>query len=70
MSNWISVETELPKGRCLVFVESKKGSEGRNRMHVAVYHKNIDIVGNLFAFDMPPVTHWMPLPEPPKETKQ
>lgn len=37
----------------------------RNPIQVANYHLDVKVIGNMFAFDMPPPTHWMPLPEPP-----
>lgn len=61
MSEWISVNDRLPKTMELVFV----------------YRKGLDIVrieylmndGEWFNDDIykASVTHWMPLPEPPKE---
>lgn len=63
---WISVDDRLPEGRCLVLCESRQ-SEDCLSMHTAEYMENATIVGNHFDFDMPKVTHWQPLPEPPKE---
>lgn len=64
MSEWISVEDRLPEGDCLVIVEAMERIS--LSMHTAGYHSNINIIGGRFEFDMPPVTHWMPLPEPPQ----
>ena len=66
MSDWISVEDRLPEGDCLVFIQK----DDVHPMHTASYHPNVTIIGGLFAFDRDPVTHWMPLPEPPKRTEQ
>jgi len=62
---WVSIEDKHPEGDCLVYLED----DGLNtsRMQAANYHRNITTIGNHFYFDMPNVTHWMPLPEPPKE---
>lgn len=60
---WISVEDRPPEGNCLVCMEE---SNNIKEMHVASYHRNLAIIGNHFEFDMPKVTHWMLLPEPPK----
>lgn len=55
---WISVKDELPErgNDCLVYM-SRRGSSPTN------------IVATTFTkygFDRACVTHWMPLPEPPK----
>lgn len=54
---WISVNDRLPKDRtkCLVYGEIIK-------YDISYYHKGF-YIGNEF------VTHWMPLPEPPKGNK-
>lgn len=66
MSEWISVKDRLPKPyeRVLTYrkdyaidTETYKGKFGKNIM---------------WSWDveaMTPVTHWMPLPEPPKEVE-
>ncbi len=70
MNKWISVEDRPPEGECLVYVA--KDITG-SRIHAGSFSYNaktnrgIDIIGGHFRFDMPTVTHWMPLPEPPKE---
>lgn len=63
--NWLSIETVPYDGKpVLVYLESEMlGS----RMHTATYHKNITIIGGRFHFDCPIATHWMPLPEKPRE---
>lgn len=63
MSEWISVEDRLPEGQCLVWLEKKASF---NQMHTAYYGGNVTIIAGHFGFDMPKVTHWQPLPEPPK----
>lgn len=60
---WISVEDEAPKGKCLVLLEEVAL---HNVMHTAIFEENFQVVGGYFAWDMPKVTHWQPLPEPPK----
>ena len=62
MTNWISVENEKPPGRCLVVLSEEVS---QNIMHTACFNGNIEIVGGAFSWDMPNVTHWQPLPEPP-----
>ena len=62
MGEWISVEDRLPEGNCLVYLEKK---ESFHRIHTACYGGSVTIIAGRFDFDMPKVTHWMPLPEPP-----
>ena len=64
MSEWISVATRPPEGRCLVFIP-----DDETQMHTAHYHPNVTIIGNHFEFDMRTVTHWQPLPLPPTTTQ-
>jgi len=63
MSEWISINDELPEGDCLVYLEPD--GHGTARMHTASYHPNLTTIGNHFSFDMPKVTHWRPLPPCP-----
>jgi len=63
-NEWISVKERLPEESCIVFLEEP---ESDRQVYTAHYHKNIVEIGGRFAFDMPKVTHWMPLPLPPKE---
>lgn len=63
MNEWISVEDRQPEGMCLVFLEEERA---HSRIHAAKFKGSLAIVGGHFAFDMPKITHWMPLPEPPK----
>ena len=62
MSEWISIHESTPEGDCLVFLAEE--SLGR-RIHSARMGK-VKIIGHHFAWDIGEVTHWMPLPEPPK----
>ena len=62
--SWISADDEPPNGSCLVLLKEKAL---HNYMHTAVFEGDFQIVGGHFAWDMPKVTHWMPLPKPPTE---
>ena len=64
-TGWISVESDpIPEDQtCLVYVEDKNGA--RTRFHVCTNTKGLTVVGNMFHFDMPEITHWMPLPTAP-----
>jgi len=64
MSEWIKVEDEpQPKCNHLVLLEDGEVHGARTT--------GVDgcvlVIGSYFSFDMPKVTHWMPLPEPPQE---
>ena len=60
MMEWISVEdVPISDGDWLVLVEDGK-------MHVAHIRENLSVVGGYFSFDMPKITHYHPLPEPPE----
>lgn len=57
---WVSVLDELPSVGIRVLVTSVDGR--RNRFYKVSY-----LLANGDWFDVGNVTHWMPLPEPPKE---
>lgn len=61
--DWINVEDEKPRGRCLVYLECEVAM---SIMHTAYFDDDVEIVGNFFAWDMPKILFWQPLPEPPK----
>ena len=61
MSNWISVDDEMPE--CEEIVNTWNGCE----IEVDYCDIEVDFGGVYFANDEGGnVTHWMPLPEPPK----
>ena len=76
MNEWISVEDRLPNRDCKVIVYAQKVKGGLVRKErfvtTAVFYMTIidkhyfDFQGNGTGI----VTHWMPLPEPPKEDVQ
>lgn len=63
MNEWISVKDRLPckPGFYLVFVPEMA--------RVAIYYNGYDWIvdDDFYAFGAYEITHWMPLPEPPKE---
>lgn len=69
MSEWISVEDRLPEydeevlifdGRISAAIYTPRDNECDGFMG-----EGLDSYGNAYFYD--DVTHWMPLPEPPKE---
>ena len=60
---WISVNDDMPKnkGYFLVKVIERFGSPERNYVEISDCY---EVIGKLKFQDY--VTHWMPLPEPPK----
>ncbi len=67
-SEWISVESyrDIPVGTWQVATEAR-GSRGAET-HIATVAKNVTIIGNCFAFDLPRVYAYAPaLPVPPKQ---
>jgi hypothetical protein len=60
---WVSVKDRLPEksGRYLVY--AKEGERETHRT-IAPFHKAFHLSGRMAYWK---VTHWMPLPEPPKE---
>lgn len=58
MSEWISVEDRLPEIGVYVMVFLGKQGHNPTTYNFCQYTK--------FGFHLSNVTHWMPLPEPPK----
>jgi hypothetical protein len=70
---WISVKDRLPKLNedvvCIVPLMKKHGKEKRI-LYLNCYQKNGLRWGNYdghYEHNVNEVTHWMPLPEPPKD---
>jgi hypothetical protein len=62
MSEWKPIETAPESGEFLVYIP-----DGEPKIQVGVWRPNIKVIGNHFMFDMWKPTHWMPLPDAPKE---
>ena len=62
--NWISVRDRLPEDQVevLVATRSKNGVRNIDKGYLAIDH--------FIHRGRAEVTHWMPLPEPPKEEKE
>ena len=64
MSEWISVEDRLPDTFEPVIVCRKKGKAERK---VEQGHRELNDWWYVYGTRTKNVTHWMPMPEPPKE---
>jgi hypothetical protein len=60
---WQPISTAPEEGEFLVYIPNNR----RTKIQVARWHPNVKIVGGVFSFDLPPITHWAPLPPPPTE---
>lgn len=70
-SNWISVKDRFPENGKMVIVNCEYGvtfAEFMSFQHGnTLYYTNIGIGNCEDSNSVKNVTHWMPLPEPPKE---
>ena len=64
MGEWISVDNRFPDNNAICLVCGKKGGMRVARAYVCKNYTWWTVVGTGKVFN---VTHWMPLPEPPKE---
>ena len=62
-NGWISIKDRMPEKGVDVLVYGDIYSNGKSVVEVDCVDKG----GNFFNFDEGRVTHWRPLPEPPKE---
>lgn len=67
-SFWVSMKDELPPERTKVIVYTEDGDMYMDMMYVNKFKEGIDkyIFGNQFIERWQTVTHWMPLPKPPR----
>lgn len=64
---WISVDDRLPNDGEVVLCWAENGkNQTKNLLKQVTYVQNKWIYGTYSTF-IDGVTHWMPLPEPPKE---
>lgn len=66
LKGWRPIDTAPGDGTFLVYLPDEPRGK---QMQVATWHPNVKVIGHVFAFDLTKPTHWMPLPDPPKETK-
>lgn len=58
---WIRVDDELPEIDSYVIASKKEGATYKQQAVICKFTK--------YGFDIVNVTHWIPLPQPPKVTK-
>lgn len=74
--HWIPVTERLPKPKdgvlIYVFVDSKTGSGLKNNEFIDIgwFRADGDWDSELGCYDHKNITHWMPLPDPPKEEEE
>jgi len=72
---WISVQQELPKGRCFCLVAKYVSDEKKKHVRMAHFDPERACSGDqLFSgeevdLSIDIITHWMPLPAPPSDGK-
>jgi hypothetical protein len=74
MSEWISVKLcPLPEeGEFLVYLSDPLTGMRIHSLSICMVANGsggespFRVVGGIFGYDAPNITHWMPLPEPPK----
>lgn len=69
---WVSVHDELPKdGQSCIILIDRKALQGMPRTRSAVYAPNVMLQQEGFVYNRMSkkhhITHWMPLPQPPKK---
>jgi len=74
MSKWINIEDRLPESHIEVLTwpqrENSYGSEISGYYDASKSCFFVDCEDSYFCYELPiEVTHWMPLPEPPKESE-
>lgn len=62
--NWISVKDKLPEKDVVVLAIAKSGDMYTARLMYNFFHVECECQEGTYIHD---VTHWMPLPEPPKD---
>lgn len=70
MSNWISTKEKMPESGdiVLIIIHGKYVYFARHSKRYRTWYQiNYDHCGNVIEIDENCVTHWQPLPEPPKE---
>lgn len=73
MNEWISVKDRLPDedGEVLIYMPNEDWEELIAIVPFSVEHKKFYSYSDEVAIDqeLKRITHWMPLPEPPKEVQ-
>lgn len=63
-TEWISVKDRLPKPETVVLITWRYPSNDRPNVEMSFTTEKFPHIFDHVCYDM--ITHWMPLPEPPK----
>ena len=66
MSNWISVEDELPEYPWIMVLVAVKASNANHVESACLIQDGSWLLADESSNGADFITHWMPLPEPPK----
>lgn len=67
MNKWISVKDQLPLYKeCILFYSTNDNIQVSFGCYRGIDEDGIDLFTDYMGFTALNVTHWMPLPEPPK----
>lgn len=64
--DWQPISTAPKDTPVLVFMPTDEATPLQVGVWRTIANGHSWIIGNHFAFDLEPATHWMPLPEPPQ----
>jgi len=66
MSEWISVEDQLPEEGVVILVYDGYGTHGVQYTLATTSYSNACMSGEEHSEALRGITHWMPLPQPPE----
>jgi hypothetical protein len=69
MSDWISIDDRLPAVDGPVLIHAETADENKPLIVIAWYDPGGHGWSLIVPCFIPSITHWMPLPEPPEETR-
>ena len=68
MTDWQPIDSAPTDGTFLVWL-SEPHKVMNSRVGVMMAHPNVKFINGMFHFDVPPATHWMPLPPEPTDER-
>ena len=70
MQKWISTKERLPTKDAAYLIHAESADPDKPFIHIGWYNPNGDGWSLVLKPFIEAITHWMPLPNPPKEQKQ